>query len=53
MHLKPFGVKEGGGLPTGNVLSVQVPNIVTKDIYATMVAVNLISQKQNGNAKMI
>jgi hypothetical protein len=50
---KPFGVQEDGELPTGNVLSVQVPSIVARAISATMVAVNRISQKQNGNVKMI
>jgi hypothetical protein len=53
IHLKPFGVKEDGELPTGDVLNVQVLNIVTRDIYAAMVAANLIYQKQNGNVKLI
>jgi hypothetical protein len=52
-QLKPFGEKEDWELPTGNVLSVRVPSIVTRAIYVTKVAANLISQKQNGNARWI
>jgi hypothetical protein len=35
------------------VLNVPVLNIVARAIYVTKVAANLISQKQNGNVKMI